>query len=92
MVARVARFGYQSVEGWPDQIRPQLEREPTNDVLSPMQVSIPEQAVKMRTLAARLRDNAMCTGLPEYREKLAKTADELDAEARRMERRLRLAS
>ncbi len=54
-----------------------------------MQIAILEQAVKMRTLAARLRDNAMSTLLPEYREKLAKTADELDAEARRVERRSR---
>ena len=48
-----------------------------------------EQATRMRALAAHLRDNAMCTILPEYREIFARTADELDDLARQLERRAR---
>lgn len=51
-----------------------------------MQVSIPEQAVIMRTLAAEMRGHAAHTGLPEYRDKFARTAEELEDAAGRLER------
>ena len=54
-----------------------------------MQVIIPKQAVKMRTLAAQMRDHAADTVLPEYRDLFARTAEELDEAAGRLEKRSR---
>jgi hypothetical protein len=55
-----------------------------------MQIVIPEQALKLRTLAAELRDHAARTVLPEYRDKFRRTAAELEDAAVRLERRVRV--
>ena len=55
-----------------------------------MQVIIPEQAVRMRTLAAELRNHAARTALPDYQDKFERTAEELEDAARRLERRVRV--
>jgi hypothetical protein len=54
-----------------------------------MQASIPEQAVKMRMLAAEMRDHAARTLIPEYQDKFERTAEELEYAARLLERRSR---
>ena len=54
-----------------------------------MQASRPEQALKMRNLAAELRNHAARTVLPEYQEKFERTADELEDAAIQLERRSR---
>ena len=54
-----------------------------------MQVVIPEQVVKMRTLAAEMRDHAAHTVMPEYRDMFARTASELEDAAGRLESRSR---
>ena len=66
------------------------ERAVANDVLQGMQPFIPEQAVKMRTLAAELRGHAAHTVLPEYQDKFERTAEELEDAAARLERRSRM--
>ena len=54
-----------------------------------MQYLIPEHAVRMRTLAAELRDHAAHTGMPEYQDKFARTAEELEDQAFALELRSR---
>lgn len=50
-----------------------------------MQVIIPEQAVRMRTLAAQLRRAAAHTTMPDYQAKFERTARELEEHARELE-------
>jgi hypothetical protein len=57
-----------------------------------MQVSIAEQAVKLRTLAAELRNHAAHTVVPEYQDKFQHTASELESLARKLENRSRISS
>ena len=52
---------------------------------------MPEQAIQMRKLAEELRWAAASTTLAEYQTKFEPTAQELEDEARRLERRSRTA-
>ena len=54
-----------------------------------MQLSQPDQAVKMRSLAAELRDHAAHTVVPDYRDKFERAARDLEALAGRLESRSR---
>ena len=54
-----------------------------------MQVIVPEQAVKLRTLAAEMREHAAHTLLPDYQDMFERTADELEDAAGRIEQRSR---
>ena len=56
-----------------------------------MQGPIPEQADKLRTLAAQMREHARHTGLPDYRDKFALTAQELERAAAQLRRHAKLA-
>ncbi len=57
-----------------------------------MQVVIPEQAVRMRTLAAELRRAASSTSMRDYQTKFERTAQELEEHARELEYQPRLHS
>jgi hypothetical protein len=50
-----------------------------------MQIAQPEQAAKMRNLAAELRDQAARTVLPDYQDKFERAARDLEALAQRLE-------
>ncbi len=52
---------------------------------------MPEQAIRMRKLAEELRRAAAHTTLAEYQAKFEQTAQELEDEARRLERQSRTA-
>ena len=52
-----------------------------------MQVFMPQQAVRMRTLAAKLRRAAASTVLTDYQAKFERTARELEEHARELEYR-----
>jgi hypothetical protein len=54
-----------------------------------MQLSQPDQAAKMRNLAAELRDHAAHTALRDYQDKFERTARDLEMMAGRLEQRSR---
>lgn len=54
-----------------------------------MRYEIPEQAIKLRALAARMRHDADETLLPVYRYKFEAAALDLEAQAERLERKAR---
>jgi hypothetical protein len=52
-----------------------------------MQLSAPQQAIKIRTMAAEMREHAAHTEQRDYQDKFERTASELEALAERLERR-----
>ncbi len=57
-----------------------------------MRYEIPDQAIKLRALAAKMRHDAGDTMLPVYRRKFEITALDLEAQADRLERKARFRS
>lgn len=55
--------------------------------LGEMQLSVPQRAVKIRILAAEMRDHAAHTKQPDYQDKFERTASELEDLAERLELR-----
>lgn len=55
-----------------------------------MRIEIPEQAVKLRALAAKMRHDADDTMLPIYRCKFEAAALDLEVQADRLERKARM--
>lgn len=52
-----------------------------------MQLSAPQQAVRIRSLAAEMREHAAHTKQQDYQDKFERTASELEELAERLERR-----
>jgi hypothetical protein len=52
-----------------------------------MQLSVPQQAVRIRSIAAEMREHAAHTKQRDYQDKFERTASELEELAERLERR-----